>query len=92
MPTTHDTPEAALAAALDHSCVAHRFDSWEHWKQDHAVAILAAMQDWTLVNEERLATAMWDCGVRVDCGLTVTEAGHRVAQVGLARAILNVIR
>ena len=35
-----DNGLAALAEALDHNCVSHRQDSWLHWREDHAAAIL----------------------------------------------------
>ena len=35
-----DNGLAALAEALDHNCVSHRQDSWLHWREDHATAIL----------------------------------------------------
>jgi hypothetical protein len=83
--TTRDTPEAAIAAALDHSCVAHRFDSWEHWKQDHAAAILAAMPDWTLrPNDEGCATSR-RLGVPCECN---EDAG---AESGWGGAVLDAI-
>ena len=50
MPTTRDTPEAALAAALR--------TTMHNGPTSDAAAILAAMPVWTLVNEERLAIAL----------------------------------
>jgi hypothetical protein len=48
-PPTHDTPEAALVHALDdHSCVAHRFDSWDEptWYEGLPGTLEQAYDQW----------------------------------------------
>ena len=74
---THDTPEAAVAAALADCDVieGYSWDSqvppgWRHVKL--AAAILAAMPDWTLV--PRVATADWTGSTRKDAEIARLRA------------------
>ena len=82
--TTHDTPEAALAAALK----LHGFrivgGAWHGRNaEDLAAAILAAMLDWTLV--PRVATADWTGSTRKDAEVARLRAAltrhHRTLHV-----------
>jgi hypothetical protein len=62
---THDTPEAVLAAALhagkiDAECGPERGDDCIYAHLNNAAAILAAMPDWTLVNDEDFHAELTD--------------------------------
>ena len=88
-----DTPEAEMvdvvAAAINTTQIKPSELALGRDLRPVARRFLAALPSgWVPVDAERLATAMWKCGVQVDGGRTFTEAGNRVAQVGLARAIL----